>query len=83
MKSIVIVDDQHSWLREFLEEMNSNNYETIIINSFIHSLPDVRFYMLKLIYQIYQCLEILEKKRRFPNIFKKDENIFIATKNVL
>ena len=32
MKSVIIVDDQHSWLREFLEEMNSNNYETIITN---------------------------------------------------
>ena len=41
--------------------MKSNKYETIIINSFMHSLPDIRFDILKLIYQIDKALCSLNK----------------------
>ena len=58
-----------NWLLNFLNEMEDNKYETIIINSFIHSLPDVRIDMLKLIYQIYQTLVILDKKNDFKIFF--------------
>ena len=47
LKSIVFVNKENSWVKEFIEELITNKYETIIINTFIHSLPDVRFAMLK------------------------------------
>ena len=42
----------NNWKNEFIKELINNNYETILINTFIHSLPDVRFNILELMYQI-------------------------------
>ena len=87
LKSIVFVNKENSWIKEFIEELISNKYETIIINTFIHSLPDVRFAMLKLIYQIYQSLVSLNKKndfRIFFNMMKKyllPKKMFYENKN--
>ena len=69
LKSMVFIKKENSWLKDFINEMISNKYETIIINSFMHSLPDIRFDMLKLIYQIYQALCSLDKKDEFKVFF--------------
>ena len=74
LKSVVFVKVDNSWLEEFIKIMILNKYETIIINSFMHSLLDVRIDMLKLIYQIYQSLVSLDKKNDFKiflNMMKK------------
>ena len=65
LKNMVYISNENNWLKDFIKEMISSNYETIIINSFIHSLPDVKFDMLKLIYQIYQSLMKLDPKTQF------------------
>ena len=69
-QSMIIIDNGNFWLKEFMQEMKDNNYETIIINTFIHSLPDVQFEILKLFYQIYQSLVSLNQKDDFKNFFK-------------
>ena len=69
LKNMIFVRKVNSWLKTFMEEMNSSNYEIIIVNAFIHSLPDVKFDILKLIYQIYQALIYLKKKDNFKIFF--------------
>ena len=70
MKSMLFVKEENNWLKDFVQEMISNNYETIIINTFMHSLPDVRLDILKLIYQMYQTLVSLGKINKFENFYK-------------
>ena len=41
------------WKNEFIKVLIDNKYENIIVNTFIHSLPDVRIDILELIYQIH------------------------------
>ena len=65
LDDIVVIPNKNSWLKEFIEEMSSNKYEIIITNTFIHSLPDVKYDILKLLYQIYQTLSSLDKKKDF------------------
>ena len=69
-----------NWLAEFINEMKENKYETIIINSFIHSLPDVRLELLKLIYQIYQTFVILDKKNDFKIFFNMMKKYLLPQK---
>ena len=80
LKSMIIIDGENSWINEFIQEMASNNYETIIINSFIHSLPDVKFDILKLIYQIYQSLSSLNKKDDFKIFFNMMKKYLLPQK---
>ena len=80
LKSIVFVNKENSWVKEFIEELISNKYETIIINTFIHSLPDVRLAMLKLIYQIYQTLISLDKKNDFKIFFNMMKKYLLPQK---
>ena len=65
---------ENNWFNEFIQEMNPQKCQTIIINAFIHSLPDVRIDILKLIYKIYQSLISLNKEDEFLisfNMMKK------------
>ena len=74
LKSMIFVEKINSWLKKFMKEMKSNKYEIIIMNTFMHSLPDVKFDILKLIYQIYQTLVYLNKNDEFKifyNMMKK------------
>ena len=75
-----VVLEKGDWLAEFINEMEENKYETIIINSFIHSLPDVRLELLKLIYQIYQTLVILDKKNDFIIFFNMMKKYLLPQK---
>ena len=78
--SLVVVDEENSWLDEFIQEMSNNKYETIIINTFIHSLPDVKSNMLKLIYQIYQSLMCLGKQNEFKIFFNMMKKYLLPQK---
>ena len=46
--------EKNEWLSNLVNVFLSNNYEIIITNTFIHSLPDVRQDIVVLIYQIYE-----------------------------
>ena len=50
------------------EQLIENEYEVIAINTFIHSLPDVRFDLLKLMFEINTKLKITITK--FQNMIK-------------
>ena len=78
LQSMVFVKE--NWLVDFIKEMEENKYETIIINSFIHSLPDVRLELLKLIYQIYQTLVVLDKKSDFKIFFNMMKKYLLPQK---
>jgi hypothetical protein len=65
MDDIVVIPKENTWLKEFIQEMSASKYETIITHTFIHSLPDVKYDILKLIYQIYQTLISLDKREDF------------------
>ena len=41
------------WKIEFINQLIKNKYEAIIINSFIHSLPDVRIDILEFMFQMH------------------------------
>ena len=56
-----------NWKKKLINEFINNKYETIIINTFIHSLPEVRFDILELIYQIHN---ILKKTKNFKTLEK-------------
>ena len=51
-----------NWKFSFIKELLNNRYEIIIINSFIHSLPDVRIDILELMYLIH--LNAVNHKQR-------------------
>ena len=50
------------WKVEIINQLIKNKYDTIIINSFIHSLPDIRIDILKFMFQMHiktnDCLQI-------------------------
>ena len=62
-------DKKNKWLNDLVNVLNINNYEIIITNTFIHSLPDVRLDIISLIYQIYEVTKI-QKDKNFINLEK-------------
>ena len=46
------------WKKSFMQELINNKYDVIAINTFIHSLPDVRYDLLKLMFEIHTKLNI-------------------------
>ena len=62
------------------KQLIDNEFEIIAINTFIHSLPDVRFDLLKLMYEINTKLKI--KFTKFQNMIKTcllPQEMFYAT----
>ena len=76
LKNIIIITSAKSWLEEFINQLIDSKYEYIIINSFIHSLPDVRINLLKLIYQLYITL-ISFKKESYTKIFFEFMKVYL------
>ena len=62
-------DKKNQWLNDLINVLNINNYEIIITNTFIHSLPDIRLDIISLIYQIYEVAKI-KKDKNFLNLEK-------------
>ena len=50
-----------NWKKNFIEQLIQNKYEVIIINTFIHALPDVRILLLSFIYQIHNKLVLFQQ----------------------
>ena len=62
-------DKKNKWLDDLINVLNLNNYEIIITNTFIHSLPDIRLDIISLIYQINEISKI-KKDKNFLNLEK-------------
>ena len=55
------------WKEKFVQQLLESKYEVIVINTFVHSLPDIRMELLKFVYQVH--LRILNTNHF--NIFQK------------
>ena len=64
------VKEDEIWKNKLIEELINNNYETIIINTFLHSLPDVRFDILRFMYVIHGRLIKIKKVNNFKTFEK-------------
>ena len=60
---------KNKWIDDLINILISNNYEIIITNTFMHSLPDVRKDIIHLLYQIYE--RINTKKNNNFQILEK------------
>ena len=56
------------WKNDFVKKLIEANYEVIIFNTFIHSLPDVRIQLLKFISQIHRRLVYSDKKNNIKTL---------------
>ena len=68
------------WKNKLIEEFINNKYETIVINTFIHSLPDVRFDLLMLMFQIHSILIRTGKISNFTNFEKMIKTCLLPQK---
>ena len=62
-------EKKKKWYDDLVNILISNNYEIIITNTFIHSLPDVRQDIISLTFQIYEIAH-LKKNNNFQNMEK-------------
>ena len=62
-------DKKKKWIDDLVNVLISNNYEIIITNMFIHSLPDVRQDIISLTFQIY-LIAHTKKNNNFQNLEK-------------
>ena len=79
-KSMVIIGEKNSWTKEFIQELSNNQYESIIINTFIHGLPDVKSNILKLIYQLYKSLITSDREKDFKIFFNMMKKYLLPQK---
>ena len=59
------------WKDKFVDQLLQSKYEVIVINTFIHSLPDIRIELLKFVYQVH--LRLIASKT--ANTFKSFEKM--------
>ena len=62
------------WFKEFIEQLISAKYDVILINTFIHSLLDVRIDILKFLYQlslIFSQFNKLDEIAQWRNVLTK------------
>ena len=76
----------NTWKTELINELINNNYETILINAFVHNLPDIRYDILTLAYFIHLRMVLsnndgcFEKFERMIKTCLLSQNMFYATK---
>ena len=77
------------WKNSFLNYLIEDKFEIIIFNTFIHSLPDVRIKLLKLIFQIHNRLVISDKINNIKTLNEMiktcllPEKMFYSEKKIL
>ena len=59
-----------NWKEKFVDQLIQAKYEVIVINTFIHALPDVRIELLKFVYQVHLKMVSSKKNSNFQ-IFEK------------
>ena len=76
------------WKNSFVKHLIDAKFEIIIFNTFIHSLPDVRIELLKLIFQIHNRLVICDKINNITTLNEMiktcllPENMFYSEKKI-
>ena len=65
------------WKDQLIMELINNKYEVIIINSFIHGLPEIRFEILKLMHEIHLRLLTIGKGSYFIPFQKMLKTCFL------
>ena len=65
------------WKDQLIMELINNKYEVIIINSFIHALPEIRFEILKLMHEIHLRLLTIGKGNYFIPFQKMLKTCFL------
>ena len=76
------------WKNSFVKHLIDAKFEIIIFNTFIHSLPDVRIELLKLIFQIHNRLVNCDKINSITTLNEMiktcllPENMFYSEKNI-
>ena len=76
------------WKNSFVKHLINAKFEIIIFNTFIHSLPDVRIELLKLIFQIHNRLVNCDKINSITTLNEMiktcllPENMFYSEKNI-
>ena len=63
-------ETKKQWIDDLVNILILNDYEIIVTNTFIHSLPDVRQDIIELIFQIYGRAKT-QKDNNFQNLEKK------------
>ena len=69
--------DSKSWSIELIKQLINSKFEVIIINTFIHSLPEIRLDIIKFLYIIYQKLLQNNKGDYFKKIEKMIKTCFL------
>ena len=69
-----------TWKNKLIDQFINNKYETIVINTFIHSLPDVRYDLLRLMYEIHNRLIKIKKISNFSTFEKMIKTCLLPKK---
>lgn len=77
-----------TWKNQLIGELTKNNYETILVNTFIHNLPDIRYDILTLAYYINHQMILNNNNsfEKFESMIKTcllPQNMFYSTKKEL
>ena len=59
------------WKEQLIMELVNNKYEVIIVNSFVHALPEIKIEILKLMYEIHKRLLLTKIKEQLFIPFQK------------
>ena len=59
-----------SWKDQIIEQLIKCKFEIISINTFVHSLPEIRFEILRLMYEVHNRL-LIKKKIEYFTTFEK------------
>ena len=72
-----IFENSNVWSLRLIKELFNSKIEVIIINTFIHSLPEIRLDIIKLLYIIYQKLKINDMGDYFKKIERMIKTCFL------
>ena len=68
------------WKEKFVDQLLESKYEVIVINTFIHSLPDIRIQLLKFIFQVHLRLISTKNTNYFKNFEKMIKTCLLPDK---
>ena len=74
-------EDTSNWKDKFVNVLINNNYETIIANTLLHSLPEVKLSLLTLISEIRFCLLKMKKFESFSKVKKIIKQLILPQDN--
>ena len=68
------------WKQKFVDQLLQSKYEVIVINTFVHSLPDIRIHLLKFIFQVHLRLISTNNTNNFKNFEKMIKTCLLPDK---